>query len=136
VYVAELKLRYIPRELDDTAEGKEGYIFNLYRNRPLPQFKELPKFPSVKRDLAFEVDESLQVDKLLKAIKETSALVEEAELFDVYYINEDRKSIGVSLQFRAEDRSLSDGEINKLVEMIVRKLESSFEGLKLRTQEG
>ncbi|WP_457624382.1 phenylalanine--tRNA ligase subunit beta [Persephonella sp.] len=136
VYVAELKLRYIPRELDDSAEGKEGYIFNLYRNRPLPQFEELPKFPSVKRDLAFEVDESLQVDKLLKTIKEASALVEKAELFDVYYINEDRKSIAVSLQFRAEDRSLSDEEVNKLVEEIVRKLESSFEGLKLRTQEG
>jgi len=135
-YLAELKLRYIPRELDDTAEGKEGYLFNIYKNRQTPVFKELPKFPSVKRDLAFEVDGDLQVDKLLTAVKEASDLVETAGLFDVYYTGEDRKSVAVSLQFRATDRSLSDEEVNREIDRIVERLKSRFEGIKLRAEEG
>ena len=133
VYIGELKLRYVPRELSDKAEEKAGYLFNLYRKKQVPVFKELPKFPAVKRDFAFEVDESLQVDKLLKAIKEASEYVEKVELFDVYYLDRDRKSVAVSVDFRAEDRSLSDEEVNKLTEELLKKLESKIEGIKLRS---
>ncbi|SNZ09642.1 phenylalanyl-tRNA synthetase beta subunit [Persephonella hydrogeniphila] len=136
VYIGELKLRYVPRELSDKAEEKEGYIFNIYKKRAVPKFKELPKFPAVKRDFAFEVDESLQVDKLLRAIRESSEYVEKVELFDIYYINENRKSIAVSVDFRAEDRSLSDEEVNKLTEDLLENLRKRFEGIKLRNQEG
>ncbi|WP_457639451.1 phenylalanine--tRNA ligase subunit beta [Persephonella sp.] len=135
-YIGELKLRYISREVGEETSDREGYIYNLFKNRQLPTFKELPKFPAVKRDLAFEVDENLQVDKLLKTVKESSEYVESVKLFDVYYIDSKRKSVAVSLQFRAEDRSLSDEEVNRLVEEMVEKLKSRFSGLKLRTQEG
>jgi len=133
VYISELKLRYVPRELSDRAEDKEGYLFNLFKNRDLPVFKELPKFPAVKRDIAFEVDESVQVDKLLKAVKESSEYVDKVELFDIYYIDENRKSIAVSVDFRAEDRSLSDEEVNSIVEDLVKSLKEKFKGLKLRS---
>ena len=133
VYISELKLRYVPRELSESVEEKEGYLFNLFKNRPSPEFKELPKFPAVKRDIAFEVDESVQVDKLLKAVKESSKYVDNVELFDVYYIDEKRKSVAVSIDFRAEDRSLSDEEVNKVVEELIKSLKERFKGLKLRT---
>ena len=133
VYISELKLRYVPRKLSDTAGEKEGYLFNLFKNRTSPVFKELPKFPAVKRDIAFEVDESVQVDKLLKAIKESSDYVDRLELFDVYYIDESRKSVAVSVDFRAEDRSLSDEEVNSIVEKLIVSLKEKFKGLKLRT---
>ncbi|MBK3333138.1 phenylalanine--tRNA ligase subunit beta [Persephonella atlantica] len=135
-YICELRLRYVPRELKENSADKKGYLFNLYKNRKTPVFRELPKFPSVKRDLAFEVDESLQVDKLLKAIKDSSEYVERVKLFDVYYVSESRKSVAVSVDFRAEDRSLSDEEVNSIVEEIVKKLQQQFEGLKLRSKEG
>ncbi|WP_029521848.1 phenylalanine--tRNA ligase subunit beta [Persephonella sp. KM09-Lau-8] len=132
VYVGELKLRYVSRKLQEDSLNKKGYLFNLYLTRKLPEFKELPKYPSVKRDFAFEVDENLQVDKLLKAIKDSSDLVEKVELFDVYFIDENRKSVAVSVEFRAEDRSLSDEEVNKVSEEMIKKLEETFENLKLR----
>ncbi|MDQ7056745.1 MAG: phenylalanine--tRNA ligase subunit beta [Persephonella sp.] len=135
-YLCEIKLRYVPRKLEEIPLDKKGYLFNLYKNRSVPVFRELPKFPSVKRDLAFEVDESLQVDKLLKAIKYSSRYVEEVKLFDVYYVSDRRKSVAVSVDFRAEDRSLSDEEVNSIVEDIVKKLQQQFEGLKLRSKEG
>ena len=133
VYISELKLRYVPRELSDKAEEKVGYLFNLFKSKPSPVFKELPKFPAVKRDIAFEVDESVQVDKLLKAVKESSKYIDKVELFDIYYIDENRKSVAVSVDFRAEDRSLSDEEVNSIVEDLIKSLKEKFEGLKLRT---
>ncbi len=135
-YICELRLRYVPRELKEDSTDKKGYLFNLYINRKTPIFREIPKFPSVKRDLAFEVDESLHVDKLLKAIKNSSRYVEKVRLFDVYHMSESRKSIAVSIDFRAEDKSLSDEEVNNIVEEIVKKMQQQFERLKLRTQEG
>jgi len=50
-YIAELKLRYIPRELNEDSL-KEGYLFTLYKNKGLPKYRDIPKYPSVKRDLA------------------------------------------------------------------------------------
>ncbi len=132
-YVGELKLRYVSRELEENPLDKEGYLFNLYKKKENPVFKELPKFPSVKRDLAFEVDESLQVDKLLKTIKNSSKYVDEVRLFDVYHMGNSKKSVAVSVDFRAEDRSLSDDEVNSIVEEVVKKLQKQFKGLKLRT---
>ncbi|WP_457641400.1 phenylalanine--tRNA ligase subunit beta [Persephonella sp.] len=130
-YLGELKLRYVPRDISED-RLKEGYIFSFYLNREIPQYKELPRFPSVKRDFAFEVADSLELDKLIKALRESSDLINKVELFDVYYISEDRKSVAVSVEFRAEDRSLSDEEVNIEVENILKKLKERIKDLKLR----
>ncbi len=131
-WLGELKLRYVPRKLNED-NLKEGYLFTLYKERKLPSYKELPKFPAVKRDLAFEVDSELEVDKLLTTIKESSNLIDKVELFDVYFIDENRKSVAVSVDFRAPDRNLSDEEVNKEVESILEKLSKEIEGIKLRS---
>ncbi len=130
-FIGELKLRFVPRDIKET-NLKEGYLFTCYRNKKLPIYKEIPKYPAVKRDLAFEVDGDLQVDKLLTSLQESSTLVKNVELFDIYFLNEKKKSVAVSVEFRAEDRSLSDEEVNKEVEKILEKLTEKFEGLKLR----
>lgn len=131
VYVGEIKLRYVSRKLEEK-EIPEEFVFEIYRKKPAIYYVQLPKFPSVKRDLAFKVDESLQVDKLLKAIKEISEYVEKVNLFDVYYIDEKTKSVAFSVEFRAKDRSLSDEEVNSIVERLIEKLEKQFKNLRLR----
>ncbi len=131
-WIGELKLRYVPRDIKES-NLKEGYLFTFYINREIPVYKELPKFPAVKRDLAFEVDADLEVDKLLTALRGSSNLVDRIELFDIYFLDENRKSVAVAVDFRAEDRSLSDEEVNKEVEKIVKTLAEKFEGLKLRS---
>ena len=131
-YLGELKLRYVPRDIKET-NLKEGYLFTFYMKKQIPSYKELPKFPAVKRDLAFEVDSELEVDKLLTALKSSSELIERVELFDIYFLDENRKSIAVAVDFRAEDRSLSDEEVNKEVEKVVKQLSEIFKGLKLRS---
>jgi len=130
-YIAELKLRYVPRDINDSSL-KEGYLFTLYKNAEIPVFRELPKYPSVKRDLAFEVAENLQIDKLINVLNRSSELIDKVELFDIYYISSDRKSVALSVEFRAEDRSLSDEEVNKEVELVIQKMKEEIPDLKLR----
>ena len=129
-YLAELKLIYVNRDIKERETLKEGYLLTYYLNRGVPTFRELPKYPSVKRDLAFEIDKDIPVEKVINGIKELSKLVETVKLFDIYHIDENRKSIAVSVEFRAEDKSLSDEDVNEEVEKIISKL--AGRGIKLR----
>ncbi len=130
-FISELKLRYVPRDIKEN-NLKEGYLFTLYRTKKDVVFEELPKYPAVKRDLAFIVDENLEVDKLISAVKGSSELIEDVKLFDVYFIGEGKKSVALSVIFRHAERSLSDKEINEVVEGLVEKLKERFTGLTLR----
>jgi phenylalanyl-tRNA synthetase beta chain len=129
-YICELKLKPVSRTLEEIDNG--NYIFNIYKNKKEKLFTPIPKFPSVKRDLAFEADESFEAGKLLKEIEKTCKFVKKVKLFDVYYLGNGKKSIAVSIEFNAEDRSLSDDEVNKLVEKLVNELSKTL-NVKLRT---
>ncbi len=130
-YLAELKLRYVARKLDENPL-KEGYLFTIYKNKGLPKYRNIPKFPAVKRDLAFEIPENISVESLIKAIKESSSLLDKVSIFDIFYLDENRKSVAVSVEFREENRSLSDEEVNIEVENLINKLKEKIKGLKLR----
>jgi phenylalanyl-tRNA synthetase beta chain len=76
-----------------------------------------PRFPAVRRDLALVVDRGLAADDVLRAISEMkSNLLESVRLFDVYEggsIPPDKKSVGIACLYRARDRTLTDGEVNR-----------------------
>ncbi len=130
-FIAELKLRYVPRNIDED-NLKEGYLFTLFKEKDNITFSELPKYPAVKRDLAFIIDENLEVDKLISAVKESNELIEDVKLFDVYFMEDGKKSVAMSVVFRHKERSLSDKEINEVVEGLVEKLKERFTELTLR----
>ncbi len=99
-------------------------------------FNPLPKFPSVRRDIALIVDEAIPAAGILKEIDNIgSNLIEDAEIFDVYtgeHVEEGKKSVAVSLQLRASDKTLTEEEINKVQEKAVKKLGLAL-GAELRT---
>ncbi len=130
-YVGELKLKYVSRKLKENAL-KDGYLYTYFKLKDTPTFKDLPKYPSVKRDLAFEVDDTVSVEDIFKELENSSKLIEKISLFDIYYLDENRKSVAVSVDFRDREKSLSDEEINREVESIVNKLKEKIKGLKLR----
>ena len=75
------------------------------------------------------------VGDLEKVIKQRGGkLLESVELFDVYQgeqIEEGMKSVAYKLVFRAEDRTLVDEEIQKVMKKILNGLEMNC-GAKLR----
>ena len=99
------------------------------------QFKALPKYPATTRDIAMLVAKETLVGELEKVIIQRGGkLLEKVELFDVYegaQIEEGYKSVAFKLIFRAEDRTLTDEEIQKVMKKILNGLEMNC-GAKLR----
>jgi phenylalanyl-tRNA synthetase beta chain len=101
-----------------------------------PRHRPLTRFPSVLRDIAVVVDAALSSEEVRKVILDAGQpLVEEARIFDVYTgkpIPEGRKNLAFALSYRAEDRTLTDVEVNdahaRIVAEVNRRLGGSLRG--------
>lgn len=96
------------------------------------EYKPLPKYPASVRDLAIIVEENVLVGDLIDAIKEKGGkLLEKVELFDVYrggIITPGCKSLAFSLTYRAEERTLTDTEVNEVHDKVKSYIEEKFKG--------
>ena len=87
------------------------------------KYKEISKFPNVKKDIAFVIDKSLTSKEVEKAIKNGGgSLLTDIEIFDVYTgvgIGLDKKSMAYSLTFSDNKKTLTDDEVNALMNKII-----------------
>ncbi len=87
------------------------------------KYKEISKFPNVKKDVAFVVDKKLTSKEIEKVIKSAGgSLLTDIEVFDVYTgsnLDENKKSIAYALTFEDIKKTLTDEEINALLEKII-----------------
>lgn len=94
------------------------------------RYRSLPKFPGVDRDLAVVVSNDVLVRDVIRVIKKAGGeLLRSVELFDVYkgkQVKEGCQSLAFSLKFQAEDRTLTDKEINSRVDSITARLASEL----------
>lgn len=94
------------------------------------KYKPLPKYPGILRDIAVLVEDSIEVKKIEDIIQKLGkGIIEQVELFDVYkgkQIPEGYKSVAYSLVYRAEDRTLTDEDVNKVHDAIVKELETKL----------
>lgn len=99
------------------------------------KYKGVAKYPAVNRDLSLVMQKEIFVGHVEKVLKEQGGrLLESIQLFDVYegdQIAEGYKSVAFSLTFRAGDRSLETGEVNKIVDRILAELEKM--GIEIRS---
>jgi phenylalanyl-tRNA synthetase beta chain len=90
----------------------------LHYARSVNRFRALPRFPAVVRDVAIVVDEDVPAQGLIDAVKACGiSSIAEAYLFDCYrgsQIPAHKKSLAFSISYRAEDRTLTDAEVNEL----------------------
>jgi phenylalanyl-tRNA synthetase beta chain len=97
--------------------------------------RSLPRFPSVERDLAVVVDESFPARQIINWLKDQRhALIEDVEVFDQYRgapIPEGKKSLAYTISYRAEDRTLTDAEVQNLHQDLVSRIGERF-GAQLR----
>ena len=92
--------------------------------RPVKPVEPPPRFPAVRRDLALVIDREVPAATVIDTIRQTnSPLLESVDLFDVYTgegIASDKKSMALSLRYRAKERTLTDEEVNRAHENLVR----------------
>lgn len=99
------------------------------------KYQQIATYPSVKRDLALVVDQNMTYDTLEQiGYKYGSKLVKSISLFDVYEgdkVEQGKKSYALNFVLQHPDKTLTDEEINK----VMNKLVSAYEretGAKLR----
>jgi len=99
------------------------------------RFQPLPKFQAVYRDLSVVVDHTLEAESVLETIRNLrQPYAEEVSLFDIYEgppIPEGKKGISCRIRYQANDRTLTDEEVNQYQEKILLRLKEVFQ-LELR----
>ena len=102
----------------------------LSRRKPTGVFAELPNYPAVRRDIAVIVDRDLPQAKVVSASRGLKLKsLERVTLFDVFTddkgekIPSDKKSLAYALTYRAPDRTLTDQEVSKWQDKVLRQLE-------------
>lgn len=117
-------------------EKDDVYVLEIDLDRLLNKrvgkmkYKEISKFPNIKKDLSIVVDKKMSAQEIgMKIKKLAGSLLESSEVFDVYTgtgIEEDKKSISFALTFGKGDRTLTDDEINEVMNKIIAGLEKDI----------
>ncbi len=132
-----------PEVLDNYMITKRAYLAEVNVTKLVKyakankKYTEVPKFPAVERDIAVIVNEEVEVGQIEKIVtKKAKKLLERIQLFDIYRsekLGENKKSVAYSLIFRDKSKTLSDEEINGIMETIVSELEKQL-GAELRKE--
>lgn len=95
-------------------------------------FSPLPVFPSVKRDIALVVPGATPSRDLVDAVlKSREKLVEHCDVFDVYQgdkIESGFKSVALSITYRSQTKTLTEKNVEKAHNKLVKLLTSNFSG--------
>ncbi|TXE15206.1 phenylalanine--tRNA ligase subunit beta [Seonamhaeicola algicola] len=91
------------------------------------KFKDIPKYPAVRRDFALLLDDAVTFEEIDRIASQTEKqLLKDVDLFDVYQgknLPEGKKSYAVSFTLQDENKTLTDKQIDK----IMNKLQVNFE---------
>lgn len=123
----------------DVAEGLEVpqvYVFELdfekvhqYAPRRMAM-RPLGKFPAIERDFAMVVERDFAAQRIIEWIDALAdPLIEFVRVFDQYIgapVPEGKKSLAYKISYRAEDRTLTDGEVNPLHQSVVDRIGNDF----------
>lgn len=98
-----------------------------------PSYTPLPRYPAALRDLALVVPDEVPEAEVAQAIRDAAAWLEELRLFDVYRGQglDGARSLAFGLTFRHPSRTLTDVEIEAVMQAVLAKVEADC-GAKLR----
>ena len=91
------------------------------------EYSPASRYPSAVRDLSVFIPFRTKVEEVLDVIENTAGeLLFDTDLFDIYE-NDERKSFAFRLVFQSYDKTLSEGEINELMNKIIKALDEKTE---------
>ena len=89
-------------------------------------FKPPSQYPSINRDIALQVKQDISSEDLFYVIKkEGGDLLKDVCLFDVYQsedVGDDSKSLAFSLKFQSEKSTLTDVQVDPIINRILESL--------------
>ena len=104
------------------AELDMGVVAEL--RKPMGAVKPMPRYPAVTRDLSLVMAESTLVGPLMADMaKAAGSMLEDVKMFDVYrsaQVGENMKSVAFSFVFRGADHTLTEAEITKAMEKVLK----------------
>jgi len=123
-------------EKETEVYAAEFDLRKLYKARNINKhYTEISKYPTVKRDIALLADKKVRYSEIEKCIKRNGGRVLKSfNLFDLYEdskIGENKKSLAISLEFNSREMTLTDEEVNRQLNKIVKELEKEY-GIILR----
>ncbi|MCG8396719.1 phenylalanine--tRNA ligase subunit beta [Bacillus atrophaeus] len=118
---------------------KETYVFELDLYALLTAETEpvvytaIPRYPSVTRDIALVTDTAISSGQLESVIKEAGGkLLKEVSVFDVYegeHMEKGKKSVAFSLQYLNPEQTLTEEEVTKAHEKVLKALEDTYQAV-------
>lgn len=112
---------------------KETYVFELLLEDVLAasvaplQYEAIPRFPSITRDIALVVNKDIVSGELEKIISEAGgSLLKDVHVFDLYEgerMEPGKKSIAFSLKYFNPEKTLTDEEVIKVHEKVLKAVE-------------
>lgn len=140
---------YLGRINKELVSNYEGVLVEIDLDALLKLVEEeheylpLPKYPSVMRDISILVEQTIRVGEIMQVIQSIDfRYVEDIDLIDEYDYQSTRlpspaaqaaggqeRSLTFRIIFHAEDRTLTDKEVNKEMEKITKMLKSKFRAI-------
>ena len=123
-------------DLCEQLEVPQVYVFELdfeklleYAPRQMA-VRTLAKFPAIERDFAIVVDRDFAAHRIIDWIEHLGEpLIEHVQVFDQYIgapIPDGKKSLAYNISYRAEDRTLTDSEVNPMHQSVVDRIGKEF----------
>jgi len=126
-----------PKVLDAMGVKGPAVAFTIFLGKPpFPKAKaktrpalQVSDYQAVERDFAFVVDGNVEVEKLLKAAKGgDKKLIEAVSLFDVFHMEDGKKSVAISVRIQPVNGTLTDKEIEAISAQVIAKVTNATGG--------
>ena len=125
-----------PEVLSSYEISERAYLFEINFEeftryaKDVKRFQPLPKFPAVYRDLSLVADQNLEVGTIIETISSLNQkYIHDISLFDIYQgppIPQGKKGVSLRFKYQAQDRTLTDEEVNRYHEAVIGKLMEDF----------
>jgi len=98
--------------------------------RSMAIYRPVPRFPKAERDCAVVVPLAINSGELVDTIREAAPqIIEQIDIFDIYTgtpIPPGKKSVAISIAYRALDNTLTDMQVNDIHGKIIELLKKKF----------
>ena len=91
------------------------------------EYQEISKYPSINKDVAFIFDKSIKNEEIVETIKKKAGkYLVNCELFDLYEIDENTRSLAYKLIFSSDTTTLTDEVVMPIFEEVINEIKAKF----------